>query len=1453
MPVSKTTLILLGLLVAANIPDIAASAPQGQNDENLVFEDDNLTFPADEDPTGNENIQFEPLEVPETDFSQAPNESEPNEDAETARALTELADQDPGQSQFAARGTLSGRETDLYKLVIEGEPQLWYIEVSGAGLSRVDYVDAAEQRHAAQKMKIEGGARFVIANLLLLPGDHWIRVEGNDVGEYTVRAVALGPPDPRSEIEPNDDGSRARKISLGTVAYGLIYPERDKDFFRFSLHAEELVTIRFEPPEGLSARIDLVAVEPGGGTRNLVAWRSPEPGQRMVQNRALPPGDYLLSVNWNREHSNVPYWLRVDRLDPWSMPDDLEPNNEANDALSLPANLTLRGSVNDRDDDWYRMPVADVATKITLRSVGPRPRLLQLFAAGNDSRDDLLVWNKEIDVYEGELPAGLQTNLRIRGASSYELGVAFDPPMPLPGGSSDQLPVTIVFAPKSANFAAYLDRRQAGQFRTTVTNGGNEPVELELALRSSHYAWQASLSEQNVTLAPGASRTVNVAVSVDSDAHANVPVRITLGARDSAGRIASGSLDLAALCAAEPVNPVIAGALPEPLLGGLNVAWSALGAEILATDGKNKKRYEELNDGLTPINRGWYMSTKALPVTLTADLAGEEPVPLAGVLLHPLTNRSTDHWVRDFDILVSDDGKTYREVLSGTLQRNPIEQAFVFDSVVPARFARLRIRSTQGGEPNEVSLGEWKVIASPDTAIAGLERRNLAEPAVGGHVVWSSWQATPRGLESMLTEDNGPRFRADPNLPNQWVIGFHHDRAARIEELRWEDDPSPSRLLSEVQVAISTAGPIGPWQPMGSWPLERGPDGVRPFRFETPVWARFIRFSTIEPDRPEHWSLAKTLQILETPVDDNYRSAVGEWGHYSRQAAYELQQDEEFIVANETSSNDSRQSAQPLAPGATVRGTVTLGEDTDWFSVTVPPESNTLEVKLTGTPMLKARIELFDESGNSIPDVHATIEPLQVIVKASVTGGSRVFARVDEPPRAVAFVWDNSGSVSRYRETIYQSMGRFAGEIKPGLEFGNLLPFQDGGGTFLLPAWSDQPHELQAAINNYDRKDGSSAAESALLLATAAFESWNGTRAAVLLTDAETTSDNRTSQLWHSLAETRPHIFTLHLHTNGGVGGARSQDLMQSWASVNGGNYTFFRAQTDLDVAFERAACHIRRPASYQIEAATNYEEPPGPGFLSVETGDAISANAVELILDASGSMLKRLDGTRRIEIARNVLTDLVNETIPEGTLLALRVFGHRKPDACDTDLAVPLQPLDRTKVTGVIQSTQAMNLARTPIGDSLALVANDLEDVDGQKLIILITDGEETCDGDPAGAIADLKEAGHDVRINIVGFAIDDAALKAEFESWARMGGGLYFNASNAEELESALQEAMRPKFQVLDGTGTIIAASTTGGEALELPAGSYTLKVLTSPVQTFNEVAIKPEETTEISISTD
>ncbi|MGB5400272.1 MAG: VWA domain-containing protein, partial [Thermoanaerobaculia bacterium] len=346
-------------------------------------------------------------------------------------------------------------------------------------------------------------------------------------------------------------------------------------------------------------------------------------------------------------------------------------------------------------------------------------------------------------------------------------------------------------------------------------------------------------------------------------------------------------------------------------------------------------------------------------------------------------------------------------------------------------------------------------------------------------------------------------------------------------------------------------------------------------------------------------------------------------------------------------------------------------------------------------------------------------------------------------------------------------------------------------------------------------------------------------------------SYDETSKLWKLLSDVRPRVSALELH-RGDVG--PQQDLMQAWASVNEGHYDFFRTNADLEVAFDRASCHLRRPAGYFISASTRFEEPPGPGsIVVVAPPEEMPLNAVELILDASGSMLQKLEGRRRIDIAREVLVDLVESTIPAGTPLALRVFGHRTAGACQTDLEVPLQPLEPSVVTPVLRKTEAKNLAKTPIAQSLALVAEDLKGATGQKIIILVTDGEETCEGDPQAAIEKLKQEGFDVRVNIVGFAIEDEALKATFSRWAELGGGLYFNATSGEELGLAMRRALETKFNVIDAAGEVVAAGMTNGDPVAVPAGSYTVRVLTTPPLVFEDVRLRGDDSVELRASVD
>lgn len=262
-------------------------------------------------------------------------------------------------------------------------------------------------------------------------------------------------------------------------------------------------------------------------------------------------------------------------------------------------------------------------------------------------------------------------------------------------------------------------------------------------------------------------------------------------------------------------------------------------------------------------------------------------------------------------------------------------------------------------------------------------------------------------------------------------------------------------------------------------------------------------------------------------------------------------------------------------------------------------------------------------------------------------------------------------------------------------------------------------------------------------------------------------------------------------------------------------------------------------------------EVTPGvvPGTLRVvapgsATGRAEGPGAVELILDASGSMLKRLDGERRIELAKRALIGLVEEAIPAGAPFALRVFGHREADSCRTDLERSLSPLDPSAARRTIGGIQAMNLARTPIAASLRAVADDLSGVTGPVTVVLVTDGEETCDGDPLAAVEALRARGWDVTVNVVGFAIDEMSLKETFESWARAGGGRYLDAGDASSLSEAMTQAVRASFEVVRA-GEVVAQGTIGGEPLRLPPGTYTVRWVGAQVGVEVAIAARGDST--------
>jgi hypothetical protein len=254
------------------------------------------------------------------------------------------------------------------------------------------------------------------------------------------------------------------------------------------------------------------------------------------------------------------------------------------------------------------------------------------------------------------------------------------------------------------------------------------------------------------------------------------------------------------------------------------------------------------------------------------------------------------------------------------------------------------------------------------------------------------------------------------------------------------------------------------------------------------------------------------------------------------------------------------------------------------------------------------------------------------------------------------------------------------------------------------------------------------------------------------------------------------------------------------------------------------------------------------PGKVAVTLSQTTPAGgAVEIILDASGSMLQKLGAQRRIDIAKQTLIKLTSTTIPAGTPFAFRVFG-REVDSCQTDLDVPVGPLNPSAVGQRINALVAKNGAKTPIGASLEKVHDDLKSVTGEKLIVLVTDGEETCGGDPAAAIAALRKAGVTTRVSIVGFALEDQQLAATFRRWSDAGGGAFFDAKDAAGLDRSLTDALRPGFEVVNAAGQVLASGIVGGDAVTVPAGNHTVR-LKARANAPKPVAVKPKETASVA----
>jgi hypothetical protein len=1350
-------------------------------------------------------------------------ESEPNDSVALATGM-------PANQRI--KGRIDKDDKDFFRIVVDGEPQLWRFQVVGDGVHEVAYHDGSGRE--AQKIRGQPNQRRItLDNLFLMPGVHYIAISGRAPGEYTLLTRPLGPPDANGELEPNDDATRMLPLRMGQVRTGLLSDPADRDNYRFHLAHHDHIRLTMQPPADGAIRAQLY----WDGVKMREA--SAPVGRPLVLEGLFPPGDYRLEMI-TAQPSEAEYRLALERLERFACPVDCEPNDNPAFARAVPPDGVLEGQVGEwRDEDWYALPVSERAVGLVIET----GQKLSVDLVAQPADRGGLDWDAAGSRYTGTIPAGERRYLRIRGQGRYALRVVLDGHDPTAVPSPIQLSVQLGFDVREV--AAYQPYGQRLDGRLELRNVGAEASTVVLEAATSDARWTAVPEPTELRLGPGETVSATVPVVVPDDAWADRSVRISVRARGAQGASAETYAEIAVERDAALVSPMRHWDVPDALLGGLNTAWQALGGRWTGQeDAKLGQGLGQVFDGAAVRGEGLSLRSSHQPWGYQAmvELAGEAPIEVVGIALNPLGRDAAPGYLRSFALALSDDGTTFRTVLEGVLEPRPQEQYFVLQKPEQARFARLDLVDDHNGHGGgSRGLGEWKVITRPGVDISGGAGFNLADPALGGHVVRAEPLISQRWDDAILQPESARarvRVRAGKHL--EWVVGFHHNRAARITGFEWLDSPggNAAERIPSVEVAVSTDSPLGPWTHVASWTLAGG--GPKRLALDAPAWARFVRFSTASAEREMHLEAPGALRILEQPTGAEYRSILGEWGATGHRAIHEALRPVAPARPFEMAAHGSRASAATLAPGKPVDGRVLLGRHEHWYRLQVPAGQNTLVIRLSGEPTVRTVLALETAAGEPVPlrlvERHADLQRMEALVEP----GSTVYLQVTEPPRNVVFAWDTSASVGAYLPVIYSALAAYARNLVPGRDAANLMPF---GAGLLLQDWHGEPYLMQTVLNEYPRGESSSAAETTLLRASEALGRRAGAKAIVLITDAATSREPR---VWGAFDKVRPRVFSLALDSTGAFGRApvREQDLLQDWARVNGGHYAYLGSVGEMEVAFDRAAAMLREPAPYLLTVETEFRKAPGPGTLQVQSqgagGSGQGAGAVLFILDASGSMLQRMDGRRRIEIARQVLTEAVTRHLQPGTPVALRVFGHREPNACRSDLEIPLQPLDPAKAGATIGRVEARNLARTPIGDSLAKAEADLAKVSGPKTIVLLTDGEETCDGDPEQVIRALADKGFDMRLNIVGFALDDASLESQFEAWAELGGGRYFAANDAARLSGALEAALGVRFVVYDDSGATVAEGLVDGDRIELPGDTYRVVVQTSPQQVFEKTQI-------------
>jgi len=211
---------------------------------------------------------------------------------------------------------------------------------------------------------------------------------------------------------------------------------------------------------------------------------------------------------------------------------------------------------------------------------------------------------------------------------------------------------------------------------------------------------------------------------------------------------------------------------------------------------------------------------------------------------------------------------------------------------------------------------------------------------------------------------------------------------------------------------------------------------------------------------------------------------------------------------------------------------------------------------------------------------------------------------------------------------------------------------------------------------------------------------------------------------------------------------------------------------------------------NFETEVKVNNERPDGK--ITLPTSKKLH---ISLLLDASGSMKAQINGKSKMDSAKEAIQIFVDK-LPENAEVSLRVYGHKgtgsqkdkKVSCSSTEEIFHGQGEQTSQIKTVLQAIKPAGW--TPIANALESVKQDIDPETTDSIVYVVSDGIETCGGDPVQLAKELHQSKVKTVVNIIGFDVDNEGQKM-LRKVAVSGGGEFTSVDNDESLKNYLNKA--------------------------------------------------------------